>query len=182
MGKLRDLQPGFAELVKSGAFKKRSVALYNDLAGRGPYLRHLGLLGAQPPEVKGLAEVKFQEGAFQELSIDDCRLSIEEEPMDRAEIKKTVVESVKEFFAELFGNRARGASEGQWQARSASEGFSDDQVEATVDAAVAKAVNAVEAKFTEKVTTLDTDLKAAETELAEMKGQAASGSRQPKIQ
>lgn len=88
--------------------------------------------------------------------------------MDKAEIKKTVVESVKEFFAEMFGQKAR----------SASEGLTEDQV----TAAVTKAVGAVEAKFSEKVVTLETDLKAAKTELAQVKGQSAAGNRLSKIQ
>jgi hypothetical protein len=44
-------------LVQAGRFKKRSAAFYGD--GR---LRHVGLLGAQPPAVKGLADVAFSGG------------------------------------------------------------------------------------------------------------------------
>lgn len=51
----------FEDLVKQGRFNKRSIALYNDLGGRGLYLRHLGFLGAQPPEVKGLRKLQFCE-------------------------------------------------------------------------------------------------------------------------
>jgi len=45
----------FAELVLSGRIKKRSVEIYSDLAGKGPYLRAV----AWPlvPEVKGLTDV-----------------------------------------------------------------------------------------------------------------------------
>jgi hypothetical protein len=52
-----DVVPEFEELVKAGRYKKRSAAFYPD--GR---LRHVGFLGAMPPAVKGLADLKFEEG------------------------------------------------------------------------------------------------------------------------
>lgn len=56
----------FAELV-SGPFKKRSARFYTPNSPRNPvpgvyYLRDVGLLGAQPPAIKGLADVSFAEG------------------------------------------------------------------------------------------------------------------------
>lgn len=45
------------EAVKSGEYKKVSIALYPD-----GLLRHIGLLGAVPPAVKGLSPVQFAEG------------------------------------------------------------------------------------------------------------------------
>lgn len=55
---LTKVAPGFAELLRQGRFLQRSVSFYKYLpiAG-GPYLRHLGWLGAQPPEVKGLQPI-----------------------------------------------------------------------------------------------------------------------------
>jgi hypothetical protein len=46
--------PEFAELVKAGRYKKRSISLYPDGT-----LRHVGFLGAQPPAVKGLKDIAF---------------------------------------------------------------------------------------------------------------------------
>lgn len=57
LAKFREVVPEFEELVKGGRFKKRSAAFYPD--GR---LRHVGFLGAMPPAVKGLADLKFEEG------------------------------------------------------------------------------------------------------------------------
>jgi len=57
-----DLQPEFEEMVKRGLFKKRSASFYNDLGGKGFYLRHVAWLGAQPPAVKGLKDAAFAEG------------------------------------------------------------------------------------------------------------------------
>lgn len=56
MAKFRQVVPEFAEMVKKGLYKKRSASFYPD--GR---LRHVGFLGAMPPAVKGLADIKFEE-------------------------------------------------------------------------------------------------------------------------
>jgi hypothetical protein len=52
--KFKQVVPEFEDLVMSGKIKKRSASFYPD--GR---LRHVGWLGAMPPAVKGLADVKF---------------------------------------------------------------------------------------------------------------------------
>jgi hypothetical protein len=54
LAKFKDVVPEFADMVKKGLFKKRSASFYPD--GR---LRHVGFLGAMPPAVKGLADLKF---------------------------------------------------------------------------------------------------------------------------
>ena len=56
----------FAELVKQGAYKKISASFYSPDAPTNPapgawYLRHVGFLGAQPPAIKGLAAIGFNE-------------------------------------------------------------------------------------------------------------------------
>jgi len=53
----KDVAPEFADLVKAGRFKKRSISLYPDGS-----LRHVGFLGAVPPAIKGLRDVQFAEG------------------------------------------------------------------------------------------------------------------------
>ncbi len=58
MAKFRDLVPEFVEAVRKGLYKKRSAAFYPD--GR---LRHVGFLGAAPPAVKGLPDIRFEEDA-----------------------------------------------------------------------------------------------------------------------
>lgn len=71
VARLRDLDPGFAELIRRGAYKKRSVELYPALPETGrPYLRAVSFLGACPPAVKGLADVVFAEAAGEPLVID----------------------------------------------------------------------------------------------------------------
>lgn len=71
----------FAEIVEAGRFKKRSACFYPPGHPNNPtpdawYLRHVAFLGAQPPAVDGLADIKFSEGdtdgvvQFSEESID----------------------------------------------------------------------------------------------------------------
>jgi len=57
LAKVRDVVPEFEAIAKQGLFKKRSASFYPD--GR---LRHVGFLGAAPPAVKGLADLKFDDG------------------------------------------------------------------------------------------------------------------------
>jgi hypothetical protein len=63
----KQVEPQFAELVEAGRYKKRSASFYlpDDPSNPKPgvlYLRHVGWLGAEPPAVKGLADVQFSEG------------------------------------------------------------------------------------------------------------------------
>ena len=56
LAKPKQVEPQFAEMVRSGRFKKRSISLYPDGS-----LRHVGFLGAQPPAIKGLKDVSFSD-------------------------------------------------------------------------------------------------------------------------
>ena len=58
---IKQVPDAFIELLKGGRLKKRSVEIYPDLNGKGPYLRALAWLGADVPQVKGLADVAFRE-------------------------------------------------------------------------------------------------------------------------
>ena len=71
MVKFGDVNPDFAALVQAGAYKKRSAAFYPD--GR---LRHVGFLGAAPPAIKGLADLKFSEDAGATFEFSDYSDSI----------------------------------------------------------------------------------------------------------
>lgn len=58
------VNPEFAEMVNSGAFKMRSMKWYRptDAANPAPgvwYPQHIGFLGATPPAIKGLKAVQF---------------------------------------------------------------------------------------------------------------------------
>jgi hypothetical protein len=66
----------FSELVKSGAFKKRSISITPDLK-----LNHVGFLGAAAPAVKGLKDVEFAENPdeqnFASFEINSLELDLE---------------------------------------------------------------------------------------------------------
>lgn len=65
LAKLKDVSPELVKEIGDGRFKKVSIALYSDLM-----LRHIGLLGAMSPAVKGLKNVAFSENEFLELNYD----------------------------------------------------------------------------------------------------------------
>ena len=63
---LQHIAPEVTEAVRKGQYKKVSASFYRPEAPHNPvpkewYLRHIGLLGAQTPAVKGLAPLKFAE-------------------------------------------------------------------------------------------------------------------------
>ncbi|KHS86766.1 peptidase [Pectobacterium aroidearum] len=62
----KQVDPQFAELVDAGRYKKVSASFYLPDSPNNPkpgtlYLRHVGFLGAQPPSIKGLRQVAFNE-------------------------------------------------------------------------------------------------------------------------
>lgn len=90
LAKLKQVSPQLESWVDSGAYKKRSISFYSK-----PKLmvRHIGFLGAMPPEVKGLADVKFAAGEFESIDFKE-----QESGMDITEIRKSFVDALKEFF------------------------------------------------------------------------------------
>ncbi len=63
--KLDEVNPLFAEEVKSGGFKYLSSSIFGGALEKG--LRHLGALGAVGPAMKGMNELCFGEGMFAEV-------------------------------------------------------------------------------------------------------------------
>lgn len=86
-----ELVPEFAGAVQEGAYKYCSIAHYPDLS-----LRHLGVLGAANPAVKGMAPLAFGEGMFAEADQGKTQAEIRQftEPMP-------VVSAVRMAFARL---------------------------------------------------------------------------------
>ena len=73
LARLKELSPEILRSVKDGKYKKISIALYPDLM-----LRHVGLLGAVPPAVKGLKNVEFaDEEDYKEFSLGDYHCIID---------------------------------------------------------------------------------------------------------
>jgi hypothetical protein len=96
----RQVDPKFDEARKAGKFKKRSAAFYTDENGQVTGLRHLAWLGAGIPEVKGLADVAFDDHGSKFITVDFG----EEEAVD-----KPIKEQLAEFFAEMFGGKKTAA-------------------------------------------------------------------------
>ncbi len=96
----------FAELVKTGAFKKRSISITPDLQ-----LNHVGFLGAAAPAVKGLKDVEFAENPdeleFASFEFDPVTLSevegenLELEPEPVIENSTLLSEKLDQFSQEI---------------------------------------------------------------------------------
>lgn len=170
-GRLGQVDPGFEDLLKQGRFKTRSAALYSDLGGKGLYLRHVGFLGAQPPEVKGLKSIFHddQSKGFVEIETKSEKRT-EETIMEKDELKKTFGEALREW-AESVGLVKKPDAEN----RNAGKTFSEAEVEAAkaeaAKTAAAAAKAEAEKKFSEQsaaaarkaeVETLITKLKAGQ--------------------
>ena len=87
--KLKNLVPEFVDMVKRGLFKKRSISLYPDLT-----LRHVGFLGATPPAIKGLEDIKFRERGQTTISFSDFQdnINFEEGGTEMTSLKQNDME------------------------------------------------------------------------------------------
>lgn len=82
--KIRNLAPQIIDEIKQGMYKKVSIALYPDLM-----LRHIGLLGAVQPAVKGLKPVAFADDSeFLTYEFSEYLFSIDNKTNEQ-EQKKT---------------------------------------------------------------------------------------------
>lgn len=90
LAEVRDLAPEMAELIKGKHYKKISASLYSPDSpnypvtdGKHYYLKHVGLLGAEAPAVKGLASVGFADDEAGILFFSDTL-----EPFDSLEFSQ----------------------------------------------------------------------------------------------
>lgn len=95
-------------LMKSGAYKRRSVELFHALPQTGrPYLRAVSLLGAATPEVKGLRNVCFSTDAaattttLELASADNAADANPGEPAAGVSTFGAVSSRLQEMFTEL---------------------------------------------------------------------------------
>jgi hypothetical protein len=153
LAKFKEVDPDFESLVKAGRFKKRSAAFYLDGAGKVAGLRHVAFLGAQPPEVKGLKNLNFEDNGRSFISVNFG----EEEAVEVTE--KTIREQISAFFSEVFGKKSGESA----------TTFS----EADVKRIAAEAVTAATKPLQDKITQLETDQKAQNTKFSEREQQLA---------
>jgi hypothetical protein len=144
------VDPEFADMRGAGKFKKRSAAFYRDANGDISGLRHVAWLGAQPPAVKGLKNLNFN---------DADREFVEFEFAQEETVEKPIKEQIAEFFAELFNGKKTPAE------------FS----EAAVQSIVTKAVDAATKPLTEKIAKLETDHTAQTAKFSERETRIAQG-------
>jgi hypothetical protein len=150
-----EVNSDFEEIVKSGAYKKRSDAFYLNPkiapAGLVPALNHVGFLGAKAPAIKGIRDIDFSEDDGKTVTADvDTAISFSEgdtETMKDEDVQKTIRESVADFFKTLFRGEA---------AAPASASFSEADQKKLAD----DITKAVELKFSEELTARDTKIEA----------------------
>ena len=148
----RQVDPKFDEARKAGKFKKRSAAFYCDADGNVTGLRHVAWLGAQPPEVKGLQDVNFDDHGSRFIAVD-----FGEDETVAAE--KTFTEQFKETFAQLLG--LGGSPAGQPKT------FTEEDVR--------RIAGEASAPLLAKISTLETDLKNSTAKFAERETALAGG-------
>jgi hypothetical protein len=155
LAKFREVDPGFESLVKDGKFKKRSAAFYLGDDGNISGLRHVAFLGAQPPEVKGLKNLNFNDDkgrTFKSVDFD------EEEPVADKTIAEQVRDAVASFFAEHFGKRSEAKT------------FSESDAQALATRAAEQATKPLQ----EKITKLEGDLATQATRFSERESKIAT--------
>lgn len=135
MAQFEKVQPELEAHADSGRFPNRSAAFYFDPQGGGPVLRHVAFLGATPPEVKGLAPIKFSDEKFVDFKFS------EEETMDPKELAKAVKEEVRSFFSAMFGEKQPAAA----------ASFTEAQVQERIAKAATDTEARLEAKFGERL-------------------------------
>ena len=142
--------PDFQNLVLSGKYKKRSVAFYRDADGRPSVLRHVGFLGAQPPEVKGLKNLTFNDAERSFVAVEFG----EEEVV----AEKTVAEQVRDYLSELFGGKRPETA----------PAFSEADLKRSISEAVTAAIQPYETK----IASLESDLKTQAAQFSEQQATA----------
>lgn len=162
-----DTNDDFEAMVKNGAFRKRSSAFYLTPTAT---LKHVGFLGAMPPAIKGLQNIKFSEGetvTFERSFNFNEEINMGLEDKDVEKVTEGVFEKIKNFFkpeepAAILGDQTKPAT--------AVAAFS----EADAKTLVTEAVKAVEVKFSEQMAEKDKQIEALQIA---SNSQSASGRR-----
>lgn len=155
-----DTDDAFEKMVEEGKFRKRSASFYLEPAR----LKHVGFLGAQPPAVKGLQDIKFSDGESVTVEIS---FSEDNKIMKEEEVTK-VADNLFERFKGLFKGTTEekpGASGSPTAAQ-----FST----ADVKTMIADAVKEATADFAEKLKPIEEASKALQDEVNR---NSASGKR-----
>ena len=79
--KIRDLAPALEDLIRAGHYRKLSAALYGPPHPNNPtpgkwHLRHVGVLGAVPPVIKGLQMLALADDQVEHLYMIETEASV----------------------------------------------------------------------------------------------------------
>jgi hypothetical protein len=117
--------PEFAEMVDAGRFKKRSASFYRDPATKQVTgLRHVGFLGAKPPDIKGLKDVQFEDEGREVAEVTF-------EESDMATENKQLEDSLFERLKSLLPGGKKDAGD------PAPVNFTEEQLQAAINKAIA---------------------------------------------
>lgn len=109
LASFRDVPDQVREWVASGRYKKRSISLYPD--GR---LRHVGLLGAMPPAVQGLADFRaFADGAEEAEGEYSEDVEVDMDKVKELEAKLAEAQAELERLRSANGQDAAQAKDGE---------------------------------------------------------------------
>lgn len=93
----KDVSDDLRSMVAKKQYKRHSCEIYNDLNGKGPYLKALSMLGASSPQVKGMEPIAFSQ--FSEKYPEDESATVDFE---------APVEPENELFSEFLQARLAG--------------------------------------------------------------------------
>ncbi len=146
----KDSQPEFDDMRKRGLFKKRSISLYPDGT-----LRHIGWLGANPPAIKGLADVAFSDDGSMTIEFSDGGAASLSRPNKNREeehkmsfwdrLKKKLTDAGVSF-SDLFGSETPPVL------------YTEADMKTKIDTAVAEAVKTKQAEFSEAASKKEKEL------------------------
>ena len=171
---LHQVDPQFADLVKTGRFKQRSVGLYRDLEGTGgPYLRHLGFLGAAAPYVKGLKPIQFGDAEHIEFAVTIEGDQMSNEPKNKDAKKEPALSEEHVTLLTRFAEGFKGLLAKWSDSPTASPDIKD---------ALAKQRQEMEVTFSEKFEALKKEISDAATAAAKKVSEITVGQTKGTIQ
>lgn len=141
--KEKESQPEFNDMRAKGLFKKRSISLYPDGT-----LRHIGWLGANPPAVKGLDDVAFDEGDQTIIEYEEGGLSM--------------LDEIKKLFADMMTQMKGMMPE---QKKGGSTDMTEEQIQQKINEGIAAALKTKDAEFAETTKKKETEFSEREAAL-----------------
>jgi len=140
---VRNVEPGFAALVEQGRYRTRSVSLA-PLGDQGYRVRHVGLLGAKAPSVKGLSD---KVAAYHAVDTDAVVLEV---PIEHAaDDDATLLQGLRALLARMLpgGEGHKDPEPVSVQHDGGTEMAEQQQQSITIEAAVRAAEERVRAEF-----------------------------------